>query len=299
MGEYESYIRSVRGDEPTSVASTYLLRDGNEIPCVGYGTFQIEPGPPCVEAVLAALEAGYRHIDTARLYGNEKAVGEAIAKSGLPRDQIFVTSKVWNDKQREGRVLDSLEHSLEDLGLDYLDLFLIHWPEPGVFRRSWEVLQRLQSEGLITSIGVSNFRTSHLNELLSDGTAVPVVDQMEHNPMMQDLSTIATCAQLGIIYEAWAPLGEGAALKDPRLAGIAEEFGVSVAQVILRWNVQNRTLALPRSCDAQRVAENADVFGFELSPEQMAVIDGLNENKHLWPGVEPDDFSYLANVKSD
>lgn len=299
MREYESYVQSIDGEEPTTVASTYLLRDGNSIPCVGYGTFQIEPGPLCVDMVLLALESGYRHIDTARLYANEKSVGEAIAQSGLPREELFVTSKVWNDKQRQGRVLDSLERSLQDLGLDYLDLFLIHWPEPGVFRRSWEVLQRLQSEGFVKSIGVSNFRTSHLNELLSDGTAVPVVNQMEHNPFMQDFSTIQTCAELGILYEAWAPLGEGAALTDPQLREIAEELGVSVAQVILRWNVQRRIVPLPRSCNADRIAENADLFSFELTAEQIDVIESLNESRHVWAGVEPDDFSFLANVNSD
>lgn len=277
-----------------NIANGYELNDGRRIPRMGFGTFQLEKGDEAKRAVLGALEAGYRLIDCARLYGNERSVGEALSESGMARDELFVTSKVWNDRQLAGsdEVRRSVEEALAALDLDHLDLLLVHWPVRGRYRHTWEQFQLFKEEGLVSSIGVSNFQRAHLDDLLSDGDEAPVVDQMEFHPYLQDADTLAACAKRGIVVEAWSPLGRGLCVNDETVLEIAlRHGGADVGQVILAWELARGIVPLPRSSKPGRIASNLEALDLTLSPDEIAAIDALNRNQYAIEGVDPVHFN--------
>jgi diketogulonate reductase-like aldo/keto reductase len=262
-----------------TIESNLTLNDGRLIPQLGLGVWQIRSGAACDAAVTTALEAGYRHIDTASFYGNEESVGAAIKKSGIPRDQIFVTTKLWNtDHDNPER---ALEKSLRKLNFDYVDLYLIHYPVPER-RRSWRVLAALRASGKARSIGVSNFTIRHLNELLAGSGAVPSVNQVEFHPYLYQRELVDFCARKGILVEAYSPLTHGTRLNDRKLVDIAKKYSSagrakSTAQVLIRWALQHGLAVIPKSANRKRILENADVFDFEITREDMHVLDGFNE----------------------
>ena len=279
-------------------ADSYTLNDGYQIPQLAFGTYHLEPGGEAERAVSFAIRDGYRHIDCARFYGNEAAVSLGIKDSGVPRDQLFITSKVWNDRQIDGTVRASIEESLRDLQLDYLDLMLIHWPVEGRYVQTWHILEQARDEGLVRSIGVANCRVTHLQHLMAETGTVPAVDQMEHHPYMQDNDTLAFCHEHGIVYEAWSPLGRGACLEDPVIAGVAHAHGASTAQVILAWERDKGIIPLPRSRNAERIHANAQPLEHPLTPAEIHAIDALDRKEPVNPNSTPESFAAHLNGRS-
>lgn len=273
----------------TSSVPTITLNDGNEIPQLGFGVFRVDPDE--TERVVSdALEAGYRHIDTAAVYGNEIGVGRAIAASGIPRDELFVTTKLWNSDQGTQSAFDAIDLSLEKLGLDSVNLYLIHWPRPDLDRyvESWLALERIKADGKATSIGVSNFTPAHLERVIAESDTVPAVDQVELHPAFAQPAVRAFARQKGIAIESWGPLGQGKydLFGMAPIATAAEAHGVSPAQVVIRWHLQNGLIVFPKSNSRERIAENFDVFGFELSDAEVTAIDALDEGRRV--GADPD-----------
>ncbi len=270
------------------------LNNGQSIPQLGFGVFQIEP-KDTVEAVTTALQAGYRHIDTAEMYGNEKEVGEAIAKSGLNRKDLFVTSKLANNAHLPDDARRAFDASLEALGFDYLDLFLIHWPLPtkydGDYVSTWRALEEFYRDGRARSIGVSNFQPHHLRRLHQDTEVPPAVDQIEVHPYLTQDEVRGFCADHGIAIEAWSPIGQGLVLEDPVIVSIAERAGRTPAQVVLRWHIQRGDIVFPKSVTPSRVKENFAIFDFELSGGDVAEISALNKNQRTGP--DPDKFGQV------
>ena len=264
------------------LTDVYKLSNGVGIPCIGYGTWQTPNGEVATAAVLEALKAGYRHIDTAAAYKNEQSVGEAIRLSGIPREQIFITSKVWNSNRGYEKTVAAFERTLANLGTDYLDLYLVHWPannrqysDPdSVNLDTWRALTDLYRAGRIRAIGVSNFKPHHLEPLMKTEIP-PMVNQIELHPGHSQSETVEYCKSHGILVEAWSPLGEGRVLSDPTLRAIGEGYGKSSAQVCIRWCLERGALPLPKTVTPTRMVENADVFDFSLSDEDMATIAAL------------------------
>jgi len=267
------------------------LNNGRSIPQLGFGVFQIEP-KDTAEAVSTALKAGYRHIDTAEMYGNEREVGEAVAKSGLDRADIFVTSKLSNDAHLPEDARLAFELSLQELGFDYLDLFLIHWPLPtrydGDFVSTWKALEEFYRDGRARSIGVSNFQPHHLRRLHENTEVPPAVNQIEVHPYLTQDEVRGFCAEHGIAVEAWSPIGQGLELEDPTIVSIAQRAGKTPAQVILRWHIQRGDIVFPKSVTPSRVKENFDIFDFELADGDVAEISALNKDQRTGP--DPDKF---------
>ena len=253
------------------------LNDGRSIPQVGLGVWQT-PNDTAVTAVKAALDAGYRHVDTAAAYDNEDGVGEGIRASGVARQDIFLTTKLWNDDQGTDSVLRAFDKSLKRLGTDYVDLYLIHWPSPhrGKYRESWKTLTRLKEEGRARSIGVSNFTAEHLDAIIGDTGVTPVLNQIELHPDFQQKALRAVHEKLGIRTESWSPLGQGHLLTNPVIAEVARKLGKSPAQVIIRWHMQNGLIVIPKSVTPSRIAENFKVFDFTLDSAAMQALDGLD-----------------------
>ena len=281
-----------------TIEGGYDLLDGYRIPKIGFGTFGFETDDQAKSAVLTALEVGYRLIDCARFYGNEKGVGAAIAESGLRRDELFVTSKVWNDRQIDGTVRESVEETLEDLGLDYIDLLLVHWPVDKRFVRTWEQFEGFRQDGLVRSTGVANHQVKHLKALESAGLRLPVVDQMEHHPYMQDSETRAFCGNRKIVYEAWSPLGRGSSLKDSTIARIAHEHDATPAQVIVAWMVRRKVVPLPRSGNAEHMRLDVEMLREPLTEGECIRIDALNKVQYLLKEVTPKSFNRHLNKLS-
>lgn len=265
--------------------ATLPLRSGGSIPQVGLGVWQAPRGEVTREAVLAALRLGYRHVDTARIYGNERDVGAAVRDSGIPRADVFVTTKLWNDDQGFDEALRAFDASLGRLGLDYVDLYLLHWPVAGKRLDSWRALERIKAEGRARHIGVSNFLVPHLEELLAKASEPPAVDQIEIHPFLQHRETRAFCKKHGIVVEAYSPLTRGERLGDPVVVSVAERVARSPAQVLLRWAIQHDLVVLPKSTRAERIAENAALFDFTLDAAAMKELDGLEEG--LATGWDP------------
>ncbi len=263
------------------------LATGAHIPQVGLGVWQSPQGAATREAVQTALELGARHVDTARVYRNEADVGEGIRRSGVPRDEVFVTTKLWNDDQGYDSALRALDASLARLGFDYIDLYLIHWPVQGKRRDSWRALERAFADGKARAIGVSNYMVPHLRELLGEAKVVPHVNQIELTPFLQRRDTRALCREHGIVVEAYSPLTRGQRLDHPTLTAIARAVGRTPAQVLLRWGIQHGVVVLPKSVRRERIAENAAVFDFTLDAAAMAQLDGLEEG--LATGWDPSD----------
>ncbi|WP_394371852.1 aldo/keto reductase [Salinicoccus roseus] len=268
----------------------YALKNGVEMPIIGLGVYKAEEGDQVKDAVLTAIEAGYRHIDTASFYGNEKGVGEAIRDSGVPRDALFITTKVWNDDLGYDETLKAFDVSMDNLGLDYLDLYLIHWPIEGKYTESWKALEKLYDEGRVKAIGVSNFHRQHLEEVFSMCRVKPMVNQLEYHPHLAQKEMHDFCRKHDIQLEAWAPLKRGSLFEEPIIQALVEKHGKTPAQIILRWDIQNRVSTIPKSVTASRIQENIDVFDFELSDADMKKIDSLDSNQRM--GKNPDNFSF-------
>ncbi|MFB9762033.1 aldo/keto reductase [Ectobacillus funiculus] len=277
-----------------NLQSTTTLHNGVKMPWFGLGVFKVEEGPELVHAVKAAIKHGYRSIDTAAIYGNEEGVGQAIreglADAGLSREDLFVTSKVWNADQGYETTLTAFETSLEKLGLDYLDLYLIHWPVEGKYKETWRALEALYKAGRIRAIGVSNFQIHHLQDLLKEAEIKPMINQVEYHPRLTQVELQTFCKEQGIQLEAWSPLMQGQLLDHPELQEIAGQHGKSIAQVILRWDLQHGVVTIPKSIKEHRIIENAAIFDFELTAEDMERIDALNQNHRVGP--DPDNFDF-------
>ena len=269
-----------------------MLNNGRTIPQLGFGVFQVKP-EDTVEAVTTALQTGYRHIDTAEMYGNEKEVGEAIAKSGLPRADVFVTTKLSNDAHLPDDARAAFDLSLEALGLDYVDLFLIHWPLPtrydGDFVSTWRTLEEFYRDGRARSIGVSNFQPHHIRRLHAEAEIPPAINQIEVHPYLTQDDVRAFCAEHQIAIEGWSPIAQGEVLEDPTINEIAGRAGQTPAQVVLRWHIERGDIIFPKSVTASRIRENFDIFGFELSGEDVEAISALNKDERTGP--DPDTFA--------
>jgi 2,5-diketo-D-gluconate reductase A len=274
------------------------LNDGNSIPQLGFGVFQIDPSETAA-AVEHALEVGYRHIDTAEMYRNERAVGEGIRASGVPREEIFLTSKLNNGFHEPDAAREAFDTTLEELGFDYVDLFLIHWPLPtlygGDFVSTWKVLEEFKQDGRSRSIGLSNFQTDHIERLLAEADVPPSVDQIELHPYFQNSEVAGYCREHGIAIEAWSPIAQGDVLDDPVVLEIAEETGRTAAQVVLRWHIQKDYIVFPKSTTPERIEENFRIFDFELSDDQMQRIDVLERGEDGRRGPDPDKFAYVPS----
>ena len=268
-----------------------VLNDGNHIPQLGFGVFKVDPDE--TERIVSdALEVGYRHIDTAKAYGNEEGVGKAIADSGIDRDDLFITTKLWNSDQGGQSVLDAFDLSLAQLDLDYVDLYLIHWPSPqrGLFVESWGSLEKILESGRAKSIGVSNFKPHHLQPLLDAATVVPAINQIEFHPYFQQRESAEFNARHGIVTESWSPLGQGQLVDEASVNAIAEMHGKTLAQVILRWHLQLGHVVIPKSNRKERMAENFDIFDFELNDAEQAAITLLDRGGRL--GSDPDTATF-------
>lgn len=264
---------------------TITLNNGRQIPQLGFGVFLVPP-EETERAVSTALETGYRSIDTAVAYRNEEGVGRAIASSGLPRDEVFVTTKLWNADHGYVEALRAFDQSVRRLGLDTIDLFLIHWPVPAADRyvETWKALEKLAADGRVRAIGVSNFKAEHLNRLFAETGTVPAVNQIELHPRFPQADLRAMHAEHGIVTEAWSPLAQGGELlADPTITRLAEQHGVTPAQVVLRWHLQIGNIVIPKSVTPQRIRENFDVFGFELSDTDLAAIATLDTGQRIGP----------------
>jgi 2,5-diketo-D-gluconate reductase A len=268
-----------------------MLNNGNTIPQFGFGVFLVKP-KDTFEAVTTALQAGYRHVDTAEMYGNEREVGQAIAKSGLDRGDVFVTSKLGNDSHRPDDARRAFDGTLEAIGSDYIDLFLIHWPLPtrydGDYVSTWQTLEEFYRDGRARSIGVSNFQPHHLRRLHTECEIPPAVDQIEVHPYFTQDDVRAFCGEHQIAVEAWAPLARGAVAGDPTIASIARGIGKTPAQVVLRWHIERGDIVFPKSVTPARIRENIDIFDFELSGEDVEAISALNRDDRTGP--DPDKF---------
>jgi 2,5-diketo-D-gluconate reductase A len=276
----------------TNSVPTITLNDGHDIPQLGFGVFQVEP-TETTRIVSDALEVGYRHIDTAAIYGNEEGVGKALAASGIDRSKLFVTTKLWNDKQGTQSALDAFDESLEKLGLDYVDLYLIHWPSPAndKYVEAWKTLAQIRESGRARSIGVSNFLVPHLERIISETDVVPAVNQIEVHPAGQQPEVAAFSRQHGIQIEAWGPLGQGKypLLEEDVITAAAESHGKTPAQVVIRWHLQTGNIVFPKSNRRERMAENFDVFDFELSNTELATITALERGGRV--GAHPNDVN--------
>ena len=272
--------------ELRSLTDTVEIAPGIHMPRLGLGTFRSQPGAEVEHEVTWALELGYRGLDTAAMYGNEDGVGRAIAASGVPRRDLFVATKVWNDDQGYDSTLAACERSMERLGLDYVDLYLIHWPLLPSIRETWRAMQKLRSDRRVRAIGVCNFLVPHLEELLAFADIPPAVDQVEHHPRLQQPDLRGFCASNGITMQAWAPIMRGGVARIPEIVEIAQAHGKTPAQVTLRWILQHGVTTIPKSVRRERIAENADVYDFELTDGEMAAIDDLDRGERL--GRDPD-----------
>lgn len=273
-----------------NIASTTTLHNGLEMPWFGLGVFKVEEGQEVEASVKMAIHAGYKSIDTAAIYKNEEGVGKAIRESDVPREELFITTKVWNADQGYESTLKAFDESMEKLGLEYLDLYLVHWPVKGKYVDTWKALEKLYKDGKVRAIGVSNFHIHHLQDVLEVAEVKPMVNQVEYHPKLSQVELLNFCKENDIQLEAWSPLMQGQLLDDEVLKEIANSHNKSVAQVILRWDLQNGVVTIPKSVKEHRIKENADIFDFELSDEEMQRIHALNENKRVGP--DPDNFDF-------
>jgi 2,5-diketo-D-gluconate reductase A len=277
---------------------TIELNDGTTIPQIGFGVFQIDPAETA-EATSRALEIGYRHIDTAEMYGNEREVGEAVRASGLDRDDVYVTSKLNNGYHRPDDARRAFEGTLSALGVDAVDLFLIHWPLPtlydGDYVSTWNMLEEFKADGRARSIGVSNFEVAHLERLAAEADVVPAVNQIELHPYFLNEEVRAYGEAHGIATEAWSPIAQGDVLDDPVITGIAGRLDRTPAQVVLRWHIQRESIVFPKSVTPERIRENFELFDFELEPDDMDQIDGLDRGERGRRGPHPDRFAYIPS----
>ena len=281
-----------------NINSTYSLRNSYTIPCIGFGTFEVNDGDETINSVLEALKQGYRHIDTATRYNNEESVGLAIKQSGINRDEIFVTSKLWNSDQGYETTLKAFDTTLTKLDMEYLDLYLIHWPIPVNHKEDWEqstydtwrAMEKLYKDGKIKAIGVSNFKPHHLKALIEKAEIMPMINQIELHPSHLQEETVTFCIKNNILIEAWGPLSRGKIFTVKEIQEIANKYNKTIAQVTLRWHIQNGIIPLPKSVTPSRIKENLDIFDFELSLEDMIKINEITNCSGT--GIDPDNISF-------
>jgi methylglyoxal/glyoxal reductase len=277
-----------------NLQATTTLSNGVKMPWFGLGVFKVEEGPELVNAVKFAIKQGYRSIDTASIYGNEEGVGQAIREAmteyGIKRDELFITSKVWNSDLGYESTITAYETSLKKLGLDYLDLYLVHWPVEDKYIEAWRALETIYKEGKVKAIGVSNFQVHHLEKILKDTEIKPMVNQVEYHPRLTQAEVKAFCDNNGIQFEAWSPLMQGELFDNPLLKELADKYNKTVAQIILRWDLQNGVVTIPKSTKEHRIIENSNLFDFELTTEDMDKISSLNENYRVGPDPDNIDF---------
>ena len=273
-----------------SLDTTVLLHGDVAIPQLGFGVFKVDEGNEVEAAIAEAFDVGYRHIDTATIYRNEEGVGRAIAASGIPRSQLFITTKLWNSDQGYESALAAIDANLTRLGLGYVDLYLVHWPKPEHTQETWRAMEEIQASGKARAIGVSNFLPDHLDQLLEHATVPPSINQIEFHPHLQSPDLVDYCLGHDIVIEAWSPLKAGHIIDDDELAAIAVAHGVSVAQVVLRWVLQRGIVAIPKSVTPSRIASNADLYGFELSDSEVARINAMERNDRVGP--DPANFDF-------
>jgi diketogulonate reductase-like aldo/keto reductase len=273
-----------------AIMDSTTLHNGVKMPWFGLGVWRAEEGNEVKNAVKTALKAGYRSVDTAAVYGNEIGVGEAIKESGVPREELFVTTKVWNSEQGYETTLAAFEKSLKKLDLEYVDLYLIHWPVKGKYTETWKALEKLYKDGRVRAIGVSNFHIHHLEDVLADCEIIPMVNQVEYHPKLTQKPLLAFCEKNNIQLEAWSPLMQGKILDNPVLVELGKKYDKSPAQIVVRWDLQNKVVTIPKSVTEHRIISNAEVFDFELTKEDMDNIDGLNEDHRV--GADPDNVNF-------
>jgi methylglyoxal/glyoxal reductase len=272
------------------ISTKVRLNNGVEMPWLGLGVFRAEDGKEVENAVVTALKHGYRSIDTAAVYQNERGVGLGLKKSGVPREAVFLTSKVWNSDQGYKNTMRAFEESLDRLQTDYLDLYLIHWPKGKLSPETWKAMEELYEKGLIRAIGVSNFLVHHLEDFLPECKIVPAVNQVEFHPELIQPELLEYCQGKGIQPEAWSPIMKGKVLNIPVLQALAAKYGKTPVQIVLRWDIQKGVVTIPKSVKPERIISNADIFDFELSDEDMAKIDRLDKNRRL--GFHPDEIPF-------
>ena len=265
------------------IGSRVALSDGNSMPLLGLGVWDAKSGKETYDAVIHALSKGYRHIDTAEMYGNEKDVGSAVIDSGIAREEIFITTKLWDSGLGYDHALNAFDVSLKKLNLEYIDLYLIHWPEKGSRREIWSALERIKKEGRSLSIGVSNFAPKHLNEILINANFTPAVNQIEMSPFLHQQEISSFCKKENIHLTGYCPLARGTRFNNPLLCRVAEETNKTAAQVMIRWAIQNGNTVIPKSVRPKRIEENADVFDFELREDQIKILDELEEGLRFCP----------------
>ena len=269
---------------------TITLNNGIEIPVLGLGVFN--SGKDTANAVKFALEMGYRHIDTAKYYFNEADVAKGIKESGVPREDVFITTKLWNDDMREGNTCEVIEQSLKNLQTDYIDLYLIHWPVKDVFVEAWKIMEEYYKKGVFKAIGVSNFHKNHLDELLKEAEVIPAVNQIELHPYLTQEDLVGYNKEKGIATECWGPLARGKVFSDEVLGLIADKYGKTISQIVLKWEVQRGLITIPKSIHKDRIVENQNIFDFELSLDDMNTISKLNKNERMIEGADPDNFNF-------
>ncbi len=274
----------------TDLQGTFTLNNGVEMPYFGLGVYLSKEGQEVINAVKWAIEAGYRHIDTAAVYKNEDGVGEGIKQSGIDRAELFVVSKVWNADQGYDSTLRAFDASLKRLNTDYLDLYLIHWPVAGKYNDTWKALEKLYADGRVKAIGVSNFLQHHLEDILSSGSIVPMVNQMEFHPFLVQQELLDFCSKNKIQYEAWSPMMQGKIFSMPEFQQLAEKYSKSIAQIVLRWDLQKGVITIPKSSKKDRIAANADIFDFELDDEDVKLLDAMHRGQRFGP--DPDNFDF-------
>lgn len=273
----------------THIADCSVLNNGVKMPWLGLGVWKVKDGDEVSVSVRTAIEAGYRSIDTAAVYGNEAGVGEGIRQAGMDRDQLFITTKVWNADQGYESTLKAFNESMKRLGLDTLDLYLIHWPVKGKYVETWRALEKLYREGYVRAIGVSNFHRHHLEDLRQNSEVTPAVNQVEFHPLLTQKELLGYCQEHRIQMEAWSPLMQGN-LDHPLLVELAQKYGKTPAQIVIRWDLEKQVVTIPKSITPARIRENAEVFDFTLRAEDVEKIDALNENRRFGP--DPDNFNF-------
>jgi len=274
----------------TDLKGTVQLTNGVEMPYFGLGVFKTEEGSEVENSVKWAIESGYRHIDTAAIYKNEKGVGNAIKDSKVPREELFITTKVWNDNQRNGTVMEGFEQSLELLQTSYVDLYLIHWPVVGKYKATWKVMEEIYRSGRAKAIGVSNFLQHHLEDLFKIAEIKPMVNQVECHPYLVQQSLIDFCQSHKIVFEAWSPIMRGAVNNIPLMQELSEKYKKTPVQITLRWDLEKGIVTIPKSVHKERIISNADIFDFELSKDDIKRIDALDKDQRF--GAHPDTFSF-------